>query len=447
MTDAYSEIEVQPWEDVLALHERKIQDQLEHLYVNSDFYQRRFDEWGLDPGDIGSLEEFREIPFTTKQDERDSQANPSPGQPLGKHQAIATDELNRTISSSGTTGKPTYFGLTESDLKAWNEVLCRFFYTTGIRPEHTVIFGVGQTMVPGGTPYFHGLTALGANVVPAGGGSTDRLLNAASDLFGDVFFSTVSHARYLIDRAPDVLGYDLFDLPIDTVVVGGEPGMGTPEIREEIREGWGADTVRECMGLGDVIAGVWAECEAEAGMHYVGQGHAHVELVDPETGEATAFKNGVAGELVYTPLGREATPLLRFRSGDHARVMGTDCACGRTSPRIRCVGRTDDMLIYKGMNVFPTAIRDIISDVSGATAKVRIVTPSRGKVQFDVPIPVVVERDGTVDRDLAAIAKDVITAVRTQLQVRVEPEIVDPATTELSEYKTSLVVTDDERPN
>jgi len=441
MADVRDEIETRPWEEVEQLHEQRLQEQLAYLAEESEFYRRRFEEWSVDPLSVTSLAEFAEIPFTTKQDERDSQAAPDPEQPLGAHQAVPTEALNRTISSSGTTGKPTYFGLTRSDREAWNAVIERFMYGTGIRPADTVIFGVGQTMVPGGVPYFEGLTQLGANAVPAGGGSTDRLLSATTDLSATVFFSTVSHARYLIDRAPEVLGHDLSELAVESLVLGGEPGLGNLEIRAEIREGWDVETVRGCMGLGDVVAGLWAECAEESGMHFVGQGHAHVELIDPETGDVRDWETGARGELVYTPLGREATPLLRFRSGDHAEVLGTDCPCGRTSPQIRVVGRTDDMLIYKGMNVFPSAIRDVVADVAGATPRVRIVIPDEETVRFDDPIPVVVARDPSTDRSAAEIADDVVAVVRSRLQVRVRPEIVDPAATDLSEYKTDLVVT------
>jgi phenylacetate-CoA ligase/benzoylacetate-CoA ligase len=437
----YDSIEGEPWSEGERLHERRLPAQLEYLAAESDYYQDRFQEWGVDPTSITTLEEFAELPFTTKEDERAAQADPGAEQPLGRHQAVSTEQLNRIISSSGTTGKPTYFGLTRADREHWNTVLKRFFHATGIQPTDTVIFGVGQTMVPGGVPYFEGLTQLGANVVPAGGGSTERLLGAIEDLDPEVFFSTVSHGRYLIDRAPAVLGRPLEEFSIETVVLGGEPGLGTPAIREEIGDGWGATTVRECMGLGDVIAGIWAECEEEAGMHYVGQGHAHVELIDPDTGDVLDWASDAEGELVYTPLGREATPLLRFRSGDHARVTGTDCACGRTAPRIRVIGRTDDMLIYKGMNVFPSAIRDVVASVAGATPRVQVVVPDADTVRFEDPIPIAVSADPGSSRDPVDLAEAIESAVRRRLQVRVTPEVVDPDALGLSQYKSDLVRT------
>jgi phenylacetate-CoA ligase/benzoylacetate-CoA ligase len=442
MAESYHSIETVPWPEVQQRHETQLPDQLAYLAANSDYYQSKFDEWALDVESISTLEAFRELPFTTKDDQRRNQADPDPDQPLGSHQAVPTDRLNRTISSSGTTGKPTYFGLTRRDREHWSEVIQRCFHAVGIRPEHTVIFGVGQTMVPGGTPYFEAMTDLGANVVPAGGGSTERLLAAMTDLSADVLFTTTSHLRYLSDRAPEILDHGVDDLPVTTLVGGGGPGIATPEIRQTLYDEWDATIVRELMGLGDVIGCMWAECGEEDGMHYLAQGHAHVELIDPETGEHVPFEDGAEGELVYTPLGREATPLLRYRSGDYARITGTDCACGRTSPKMQCIGRADEMLIYKGMNVFPSAIRDVVSDVDGISPHIRVRLPSAETVHFEEPIPVEVVTDPDTERSDAELIDDLVGTVRSQLKVRIEPRLVARDDIELSEYKTDLVTVD-----
>lgn len=440
MADTYHPIETEPWEEVKRRHEEQLADQLRYLQENSDFYRSKFDEWDVDPESVTTLEAFREIPFTTKDDERKNQADVTPDQPLGAHQAVPTEVLNRTISSSGTTGKPTYFGLTEADRNHWNEIIKRCFYTVGIRPEQTVIFGVGQTMVPGGTPYFEAMSELGANVVPAGGGSTDRLLAATTDLNADVLFSTTSHLRYLTERTPEILDSDADELPVTKLVGGGGPGIANPEIRESLYAEWEADLVRELMGLGDIIGCMWAECEEEDGMHYCAQGHAHVELIDPDTEENIPFEEGADGELVYTPLEREATPLLRYRSGDYARITGTSCACGRTSPKMQCIGRVDEMLIYKGMNVFPSAIRDVVSDVDGAMPHARVTLPTEDKIHFESPIPVKFVLDPESNRDQEDIVSDVASEVNSQLNVQIQPTAVSLDDIELSEYKSKLVV-------
>jgi len=443
MADVYDQVEVRPWDDVLAEHERRLPDQLEYLVENSDYYRRRFEDWDVDPLEIETLEEFRDAPFMAKQDERDSQRSQSAATPLGEHQVAPTSALNRIISSSGTTGKPTYFGLTAKDRRDWNAVQKRAFYTTGVRSTDTVLFGAGQTMITGGTPYFETLTKLGANVVPAGGESTERLLSVAKDVHPDVLWTTTSHIRYLSNRAEEVCGVSPADLSMTKVIGGGGPGVGNPEVRREFYDVWNASLVREAMGLGDVIGCMWGECEEENGMHFHGQGHAHVELIDPDTGEVQEWEDGAEGELVYTHLRREATPLVRFRSGDYARVTGTDCACGRTAPKIQCVGRADDMLIYKGMNVFPSAIRDVISDVDGVAPRLRVRLPEAGKVHFEEPIPISIAAEPGTDRSDEELVDEVVDDVRAQLKVRVDPTVVAVEDLPPGEYKTSLVETED----
>lgn len=439
MADVYDPIETRPWPRVIDEHERLLPEQLDYLLEHSAYYRRRFDEWDVDPGSITSVDALREVPFTTKQDERESQADPVPARPLGEHQAAPTSALNRTISSSGTTGKPTYFGLTSQDRRDWNTVQKRVFYTLGVRPEDTVLFGAGQTMITGGTPYFESLTKLGANVVPAGGESTDRLLSVALDVQPDILWTTTSHIRYLSEQAEAVTGVAPEDFSMHKVIGGGAPGIANPQIRQEFYDVWDASLVREGMGLGDVLGAMWGECEAESGMHFHAHGYVHPELIDPESGEAQPFEEGAEGELVYTHLRREATPLVRFRSGDYVRVTGTDCDCGRTSPKIQVIGRTDDMLIYKGMNVFPSAIRDVISSVEGVAPRLRVVLPEPGKVNFEEPIPIEVAREPGSQRPDSELLEDVIEAVRERLKARVDPTLVDVDDLPAGEYKTELV--------
>ncbi len=439
MADVYDPIELRPWDEILAEHERILPKQLEYLREHSDFYQRKFEEWDVDWDDIDSLETLRDVPFTTKQDERDSQADPLPSQPLGEHQAAPKSALNRTISSSGTTGKPTYFGLTSQDRRDWNTVQKRVFYTLGVRPEDTVLFGATQTMITGGAPYFESLTKLGANVVPAGGESTDRLLSVAIDVYPDILWTTTSHIRYLSEQAEDVTGVAPEDFGFTKVIGGGAPGIGNPEIRQEFYDVWQVDLVREGMGLGDVLGAMWGECEDESGMHFHGQGYVHVELIDPNSGEVVPFEEGAQGELVYTHLRREAVPLIRFKSGDYVEVTGTDCPCGRTSPKIQVKGRADDMLIYKGMNVFPSAIRDVISDVEGVAPRLRILLPEPDQVNFEEPISAEIAREPGTDLSDEEIAERAVQAVREQLKARIDPRIVDVEDLPAGEYKTALV--------
>ena len=321
MTTYYAEIESRPWDDVMDEHLSLLRDQLAYLASESAYYRERFDEWGVEPDAVETFEDFGEIPFTTKDDERVAQEAVTRDEPLGPHQAADRASLNRVMSSSGTTGEPTFFGLTSGDLVAWREMCARACYANGVRPEDVVVHANGRTMVPGTLPYVEGLTDIGATVVPAGSESSERILETVERLDADVLFTTASHLQYLVTRAPEVVGEPVSDLSVRKLVGGGEPGTSDPEIRAHLHEAWDADVVTETMGIGDVAAAVAGECTEEDGMHLVCQGYVHVELVDPDTGERVPMEAGAEGELVYTPLGREATPLLRFRSGDYARVV------------------------------------------------------------------------------------------------------------------------------
>ena len=183
------------------------------------------------------------------------------------------------------------------------------------------------------------------------------------------------------------------------MIGGGEPGLGQPELRRRIVDGLALTHLRETMGLGDVIPSMWGECEVEDGMHFNAQRYVMLELIDPETGQALPWREGATGEIVYTAFARDATPVVRYRSRDHAAVVAMGCACGRTSPRIRCIGRTDDMLIYKGMNVFPTAIRDlVVARFAGRIEPMlRLWKARRDQVRFDEPIEVDVEASAALD--------------------------------------------------
>ncbi|RQG99391.1 phenylacetate--CoA ligase family protein [Natrarchaeobius oligotrophus] len=427
------------WTSILESHERTLGEQIAYLAENSEYYRRKFDEWEIDPGAIRTLEDLARVPFTTKDDERRCQRETDPSQPLGAHQAAPTDELALTLSSSGTTGTPTYFGLTTQDRADWETLVAKAARTMGVRADDTVVHAIGRPIVPGGLPYINGFARVGANVVPAGGGSSEQLLTVLADLSPDVLHSTPSHLEYLVDRAPEILGHGLEELGIRILVGGGEPGFGNPEIRERVRQGWGVDGIRDVMGIGDVSGAVAAECPEEGGAHFIADGHVHPELIDPETGDRRPFEAGAEGELVYTPLRREATPLLRFRSGDYVRVLGMDCDCGLRTPRLRVVGRSDDMLIYKAKNVYPEAIREVVADVDGVTPRMKVVLPHEEKVAFTEPIPIRVGRDGTAGRTDDAIVDDVTSAVRNRLGVRVEPTLVPAEEIEQSEYKTDLV--------
>jgi phenylacetate-CoA ligase len=242
---------------------------------------------------------------------------------------------------------------------------------------------------------------------------------------------TPSYAAHLAER------FDLRDSTVERVLVAGEPGGGEPAFRAKLEEGWGAK-VTEAMGVGDIGVSLWGECEEQDGMHLGAHGFVHAELIDPETGEGLDMADGATGELVLTHLRHRAAPLLRFRTRDHVEVRTSPCPCGRTGPRIRCIGRTDDMLIVRGVNVFPSAIREVVSSFAPAVSGYIAVKPQTAGVKQEPPLPISVElaQDTSGDDGLAEAIRD---RLREALLVQTRIELVPWGSLRRSEYKSTLV--------
>lgn len=358
MTYWDAELETMPWPEMLSWQANRIGPWLKTLPDRSPFHRDKLSGIGLrtKPGDLGFL---ADLPFTTKDEIRVSQEEQRPGEPFGRHQGVPLAAVVQALFSSGTTGDPVSFALTAADVDVWRDGIATGFYTAGIRAHDVVAHLVGLPGVAGGLPYADGLRHIGATLAWVGGRPTDQIVRAISRLQVTAVLATTSFGVYLADRGAA-------DLGVRSLLGGGESGLGQPEIREKVRNGWKLEHVHEVMGLGDVMSLLWAECDEEGGMHFSGQRSVAAELIDPGTGTVVPWEEGAEGEAVYTTFSREATPMLRYRSADHMIVTAMSCRCGRTSPRVRCIGRTDDMLIYRAMNVFPSAIREVVMDRSPA---------------------------------------------------------------------------------
>jgi phenylacetate-coenzyme A ligase PaaK-like adenylate-forming protein len=437
-----SELETKPWAEVVAWQHDRALSLVDDLRARSDFYRAKL---GRQPGqeaggDRPSL--WAALPLTTKDELRSAQDDHVPGRPLGAQQAVDLERVIQFVSSSGTTGRPVYYGLTRADQEAWADGVANTFFTAGIRPDDVVAHLVSLPIVAGGFSYAIGFQRIGAAVAWVGGFPPERMLSSLLALQSTSILATTSFAVYLTDHSQRLAGRPAWKLGVRKVLGGGEPGLGEPEIRQKVMAGWRTDHVRETMGLGDVLSSMWSECDDGSGMHFNGQAHVLVELVDPDTLQPVPWRDGATGEAVYTTLDREATPVLRFRSADHVVVTGTSCRCGRTSPKIRCVGRTDDMLIYKGMNVFPTALRDVImrSFSDAVEPYLRIWKDTSQQVRFDSPIPLEVEARATLGSDVyPGLADRIEEAIRTNLQVRVAATILPAGSIPRTAYKTPLV--------
>jgi phenylacetate-coenzyme A ligase PaaK-like adenylate-forming protein len=428
------DLETTAWADVQRWQTDRVLTWVAALPARSPFHAEKLAGTVLPEG-AGDLGFLADLPFTTKDEIRRSQEDGHPGEPFGRHQGAPLASIVQVVFSSGTTGDPVVFGLTGADLEVWRDGIATGFYTAGIRSTDVIAHLVGLPGVAGGLPYADGFRRIGATLAWLGGLPTERIIRALPRLQASAVLSTTSFGTYLADQGEASLG-------VRRLLGGGEPGLAQPEIREKIRSGWHLDHVNEMMGLGDVMSLLWSECDEEGGMHFCGQRSVAVELIDPASGAPVPWQDGAEGEAVYTTFAREATPALRYRSADHLVVTATACSCGRTSPRVRCIGRTDDMLIYKAMNVFPSAIRSVVMEGFAGRVEpyLRIWKDHASQVRYDTPIPVEVEAAPAFEAErYHDVARDIEQQLRTRLQVRAAVRVVAPGTLPRTAYKTPLV--------
>ena len=418
-------------EKFIQVQEQALLKELKYVWENSLFYQEKFRNSGIELGDIKGLDDLRKLPFTEKHEIRESLAA---APPLGKHASVHIGQVIRVYSTSGTTGTPTYIGLTFHDRDVWMETARRSMWTCGMRPHHIVPLPIGTFFIA--ASYGEAIENLGSTLVPVGVGATDRFVGAVKNLGANFVLSTASFPLYLMTYYQKK-NLDAKALGIKGFMVGGEPGGGIPHIRKKIEETFGAN-VQECMGNGDMLGLMWAECEYKNGMHFVGQGACHPEIINPETGEVLEVSKGLTGELVYTSIDRECQPLIRFRTRDHVIVSQTECDCGRTGYCIKCIGRTDDMLIVSGVNVYPSAIRDVIGTLSPRVTGEILIQLEEPPPSVQPPMKIKVEH-GQDPGDLGQLKKEIENYLREKLIFSSDVELVPQGTLPKYEYKAKLV--------
>ncbi|MEV5408202.1 hypothetical protein AB0K60_05060 [Thermopolyspora sp. NPDC052614] len=406
-----------------------LRTQLAGLPARSPFYADLFAEHGVDPTTLVSLDDMRKLPFTDKQMLRDSQAACPP---LGRHAGVDMVEVIRVHASTGTTGKPSWIGVTRRDAEAWTEMVARAFMTMGARREDVVLHGAGLTLFVGGLPIRDALERIGCTMIPIGTGASEKAVLALESLGVTALHATPSYVRYLAEYVRK-LGRDPKEFGIKKIFVGGEPGGGEPAFRAHIEAEWGA-RVTEGLGNADMAPVIFGEPPGAGGMRFTGGRHVLVELIDPESGEPIDPEPGATGELVYTSVDRECCPLVRFRTRDRVLVTGL---AKDGAPLIRCVGRTDDMLIVLGVNVFPTAIRDLVQTLAPRTnGVVQVVLPSPGP-RVEPPLNVEVEL-GDEPGDQEALRRQIEDMIRARLTVRAAVTLVPPGSIERTEMKSRL---------
>ncbi|MCW9033418.1 MAG: phenylacetate--CoA ligase [Alphaproteobacteria bacterium] len=359
------ELETMPRDQLEELQLGHLQKILQHAYDNVDHYKKAFDEKGVKPEECKTLTDLKNFPFTVKTDLRDAY-------PFNLF-AVPREKLVRIHASSGTTGKPTVVGYTEGDIDRWADLMARSLAASGARPGDILHNAYGYGLFTGGLGAHYGGERLGCSVVPMSGGNSEKQIQLLQDFGAHVLCSTPSYAIALAEYA-EKNGIDLKALPLRAAVCGAEPW--SQAMREEIQEKM-AITAGDIYGLSEIMGpGVACECEDQCGLHGW-EDHFLFEIIDPETGEPQPY--GTEGELVITTLTKEALPMIRYRTRDITKLTADKCSCGRTHVRIlRVTGRNDDMLIIRGVNVYPSQIESVMVGLEGVSPHYQLVVQREG---------------------------------------------------------------------
>lgn len=438
----WNPVESLPRDELRKLQWSRLQPQLAYNYEHSSFYRKRFDDLGTKPEDIRSWEDFQQIPTMNKDLHRRAQEESIEqfGHPYGTLACAPTEDFLMINATSGTTGMPTFYTSTKHDLAVVNELQARKFWRLGLRPGDRVVHGFSLSLFVGGVPMTEAMKNYGLCVIPVGAeAGSHRLLETAALTRPRALTCTPSYAEYLVEKAPETLGHSIDELGIEILMCGGEPGVGLPEVRQRLETAYGA-RIYDFIGATHTFHGVSCDLEKYQGLHLVSEDHCILELLDPVTKQVMEIEDGVIGEMVFTYLDFRGTPLLRYAIGDMLQVFTEPCACGWPGMRFKIIGRSDDMLIVKGVNVFPGAIRNVVSQFSPrTTGHMRVVLDQPGH-SVKPPLRLTVEHGDDVESSAQGRLKaELETMMHDKLKVRPEIELVPNGTLERSSHKTKLI--------
>ena len=416
-------------DELETLQTKRLKETVARVYGAVPFYQQKFKELGILPGDIQSISDIAKLPFTKKQDLRDNY-------PFGMF-AVEQDAIVRIHSSSGTTGKPTVVSYTKSDMDVWDEVMARCYTMSGVNSQDTVHNAYGYGLFTGGLGLHNGAQHVGATVVPSSGGFTSRQLLLMKDFGSTVLASTPSFALHLAEVALKE-GYDLQkDFKLKCGIFGAEP---TSEgLKKEVARVWGIEYY-EIYGMSEIIGpGVSNSCNQHNGLH-IFEDHFYPEIIDSKTGEVLPY--GEKGELVITSLTKQAFPIIRYRTGDITSLDQTPCRCGRTHVRMKSVmGRADDMLIVNGVNVFPSQVEHVLSNIEEITLNYQIIADKKGYLDS---LEIMVEVNDTMPMDsigaLGNLQKRIQSELLNNLYINAKIKLVEPRSIERSMGKAIRVI-------
>ncbi len=422
------ENETLPKDELGALQLKKLSSQLERVYHNVPFYKQKFDEAGIKPEDIHTLDDISRLPFTEKQDLRDNY-------PYGLF-AVPEEHIVRLHASSGTTGKATVVGYTQRDVNGWARLMARSLMAAGARRSDIVHNAYGYGLFTGGLGMHYGTEQLGATIVPISGGGTRRQVMIMKDFGCTVLCSTPSYGLQLYE-ALQTANISREDLRLRIGIFGAEPW--SPSMRRDLENKLGVKAIN-IYGLSEIMGpGVAIECQtAQDGLH-IWEDHFLIEIINPETGEV--LPEGEQGELVITTLQKEAQPLIRYRTRDITSINAIPCRCGRTHRRItRIAGRSDDMMIIRGVNVFPSQIENILLECQGTTPHYQLILTREGALdQLEIRIEVGSELFSDKVKQLQQLEMNVKKNIKEFLGVTAKVKLVEPFSIERGEGKTKRI--------
>lgn len=422
------DIECMGRDEMRKLQDRRLIDLVAKVYNHVPFYKRKMDELGVKPTDIKGIEDIPKLPFTYKQDLRDNY-------PFGLF-AVPMKDIVRVHGSSGTTGKPTTVGYTRNDIENWKEVTARCFSMAGITSKDIVQVSYGYGLFTGGLGAHYGAENVGCSVIPMSGGNTRRQLQLMCDFGSTVLACTPSYALHMADAMKD-FGYSIDDMKLRVGVFGAEPW--TEAMRHELEKKLHIHA-HDIYGLSEIMGpGVSMDCEYHDGLH-IHEDHFFPEIVDPETKEP--LPDGTEGELVFTTLTKEGIPLLRYNTRDLSTLNHEPCACGRTLVRMRKItGRSDDMLIIRGVNLFPSQIEHVLLEL-GETSAHYILYVDRQNNLDTLELQVELDENHMLDtiRDLQMLTKRIEHALNSACGLTIKVTLVQPKTIARSEGKAIRVV-------
>ncbi len=428
------EIETMSAPDVRRLEDDRLAEQIAYDYATSTFYRERLDAAGVRPADVRHREDLERIPFMEKTEIAESQAG---GALLGVNQCAPLDRIVRIQATGGTTGQPMRIGLTRRDIADYGEMGARALWTMGCRPGEIVFECMNYNLYSGGLSDHLTFETVGAATIPFGVGHSERLLTMMAGIADPVgIWATPSYAVRLAEVAAG-LGIDPQLVGLRRGYFSGEAGLQVQGYRERIEETWGM-VARDQYGTGEL--GLHSgECDERDGVHFGGTGFAIAELIDPDSGAVLPFEDGQQGEVVYTSIRREACPLLRMRSHDLMQVFTEPCRCGRIGFRFRILGRSDDMFIVKGVNVFPLSIQAVLMRLAPqVTGEFQVVIDRPPPIDYPVPITVEVSRDVPAAR-YVELAGEVAARLHAELNFTAAVSPVPPSGVTI-ERKTRRVV-------